>query len=297
VDPYSLRQAQNPGKPSDLDKYERKDPVNKSPEIEYKEPKKIGIDKVIELTLAFCIAFFALLQWLTTLSNNASTADQSSQLITAAKINAYAAKQNAGAAGNFAVSAQKINQGIGDAVDKLAAQAAEIEASRESSVEESQRSLRTTLRNFQRSERAWVGFTKMDRTIKPEDVLEPTAHFINSGRTPAFDVYAQIEGFPRRVGDFPQPFTAEHSPLSSKNQFMPNVDYEQSVYVDWTTSPVKIDDFPRYFLSEKVTIYVMGRFDYIDGNGVQHWTTFCQFLHPPGGWGACPKYNDSDKNE
>jgi hypothetical protein len=70
--------------------------------------------------IAGAVVIFAALQY----RSSKSTSEQTNQLIGAAKVSAYAAQQNALAAGNFANSARSINQGIGEAVDKLNLQAA-----------------------------------------------------------------------------------------------------------------------------------------------------------------------------
>jgi hypothetical protein len=178
----------NPGKPSNMDKYKRKDKVNEIPQIEHEKPERIRIDKVIELALASAIACFALLQWLTTIQNNESNLEQTSQLISAANINAFASKQNALAAGNFANSAQHINQGINDAVDKLQAQANATEAARLSSEAESTAALNATIENFQQEQRAWVALdTREVGGVFPHQVF---AILKNTGRTPARKVQA-----------------------------------------------------------------------------------------------------------
>ncbi|MGO9937923.1 MAG: hypothetical protein ACLPH3_09660 [Terracidiphilus sp.] len=81
-------------------------------------------DRHIELFFALVIAVFAIIQWVTVSSNNASTTEQTNQLIAAAKISAQAAKDNVLAAQSFAATAGKINQGMNNAVDRLNAQAA-----------------------------------------------------------------------------------------------------------------------------------------------------------------------------
>jgi hypothetical protein len=80
-------------------------------------------DRRIEIFLAGAITFFALGQWITSCQNNESTTQQTDQLIRAAKYGAYAADRNAQAAQSFAVSADKINNGIDNAVGKLNLQA------------------------------------------------------------------------------------------------------------------------------------------------------------------------------
>ncbi len=116
-------------------------------------------DRHIELALTLIIGFFALVQLITSCSNNASTSRQTQQLITAAGISAYAAQQNLGASRNFAASAQGINQGISEAVDRLGRQAAIAEGTRQSAEEASANALRATTENFRTEQRPWMVFT------------------------------------------------------------------------------------------------------------------------------------------
>jgi hypothetical protein len=183
-----------PQKPGDLDKYKRGDVKNKDLEIEYEKPesRQNVIAKAIELVLAFCIAFFALLQWVTTLSNNASTSNQTGQLISAAKINAYASQQNALAAGNFANSASGINQGVNSAVVRLQEQANAVELSRETSEAQSAKSLDATVTSFQLDQRAWLGLEPVQAdmsTLGGNFALKNIVLSLkNTGKTPALHV-------------------------------------------------------------------------------------------------------------
>src|ERR1017187_3195084 len=83
--------------------------------------------------------------------------EQTEKLISAANINAGAAKQSAQASRDFADTAGKINAGILDAVGKLDAQAKAMEESRISSESASTRSLTAIIDNFHQEQRAWVG--------------------------------------------------------------------------------------------------------------------------------------------
>src|ERR1700683_4233969 len=69
-----------------------------------------GPDRHIELLLAFVIALFAFMQWHTAKNNSESATQQMGQLIAAAKISAYAARQNVIAAQAFAISADKMDK-------------------------------------------------------------------------------------------------------------------------------------------------------------------------------------------
>jgi hypothetical protein len=80
-------------------------------------------DRRIEFIFALAIVYFSWAQWHTARMNNDATAQQTDQLIAAAKYGAYASERNALAAQSFAESARKINGGINNAVDRLNSQA------------------------------------------------------------------------------------------------------------------------------------------------------------------------------
>ncbi len=181
-------------KPGNLDK-------NEGPKIEYKRSDHIGTGKIIELILAFAIAICASLQLVTTLSNNSNTTEQTNQLIAAAKINAYAAQQSALAAGNFANSAQHINQGISDAVDKLNLQAANTQdlvqqaivqsaatnnlaTSAAGSAETASKQLTIT----QTSQRPWVGIDDPSDMEPNGRGIKFALRLINYGQLPATEI-------------------------------------------------------------------------------------------------------------
>jgi len=209
---------------------------------------------------------------------------------------ASAAAKNAEAAESFAESSKRINDGITAAVAELNRQAKEVELARQSSVSNSQIALESTVSNFQKDQRAWVGFTTIDGTPQVEKEFSPTAHFINSGRTPALDVRVIMFGLPGRMRQEPKFPMLPNGEKGSRNQFMPNVPYENSVHILWNQQ-ISESGFSERLAANEVTVYVMGRFDYKDTFGIPHWTTFCQFLNSQRGWNACENYNESDNNE
>ena len=102
------------GEDSALDKDSPKQHSNPWKRLIFEKP-----DRVAELIFAGAVVLFAFLGW----RSSKSSSTQTDQLISAAKFQAYASKQNANAAGDFAASSRNINQGIGEAVAKLNIQA------------------------------------------------------------------------------------------------------------------------------------------------------------------------------
>ena len=215
----------------------------------------------------------------------------------AAKQQACAAQKSAQAARDFADSAANINVGITDAVKELNRQAKEAELSRRTSSEASQKTLDATISNFHRDQRAWVGITKIEGTLKLNEGFNPTAYFMNSGRTPAIHVTTFMQVIPGVIGNEPDIPVPDSDGRGSINQFMPGVPYENSVRMSKEHREI-IESVP--FLTDLDagyrTIYIIGRFDYTDTFGSPHWTTFCHFFTKFHSWVACNQHNESDEN-
>jgi hypothetical protein len=99
--------------------------------------------------LTFGIVLMAYMQWLVMQESGRQT----DKLISAANINACAAKKNAKAAESFASTASEINKGISRAVDKLSLQAKSMEKSAGAAVQTAQ----STKNQLEKGERPWVG--------------------------------------------------------------------------------------------------------------------------------------------
>jgi hypothetical protein len=161
------------------------------------------IDRIVELVFAFAVMFFAGAQWITGCQNNASTAQQTDQLILAAWINVISAQQNvaasqrnATAAERFSQSAASINEGVSGAVGKLQFQAEKMDASRLSSEADSRKALQATIDNFHQEQRAWVGIEIILQSIDPKESFgansiqfaHASVNLRNTGKTPALNV-------------------------------------------------------------------------------------------------------------
>ena len=170
-------------------------------------------DRIIELIFAGAVVVFAFLGW----RNAHSGSQQTDELISAAKISAYAARQNAQAARDFASSAAQINRGVSDAVTKLQMQASATEEARQSSEKNSRAALQAAIDNFQQEQRPWIGlqnFTcsncKLER-IEPRQLLQPPSEtfsigqlsglIANTGKTPAVQVEFDAAITTRRAKD------------------------------------------------------------------------------------------------
>ena len=191
-----------------------------------------GPDRHIELALALVITIFAVVQWFTVKSNNDSATQQTDQLITAAKISALAAKENAGAAQqiadasrrnaiaaqSFSGSAAGINGGISDAVEKLQTQADRIEAARVTSEKSSRDALKATIENSRSDLRAYVTTTLYRGPLSEECVfaqrLCADVQYINVGRTPAVNLEVKAVLVPYQgPGEQVPEGTVENMPL------------------------------------------------------------------------------------
>ncbi|WP_353072605.1 hypothetical protein [Tunturiibacter gelidiferens] len=153
-----------------------------------------GGDRIVELILAAAITFFAAGQWFTSCENNAATTAQTSQLISAAQINAYASTQNMQASRDFAKSAQSINIGIEKAVGNLKRQAIDAEEARESSENASNRALNASIESSRIDQRAWISVKSVKLTTAYSENVpgEATVAIANTGKTPALNVGISI---------------------------------------------------------------------------------------------------------
>jgi hypothetical protein len=142
---------------------------------------RLAPDRAVELGIAIFVMILILIQVWMAHSNNKSTTQQTQQLITAAGISAQAARDNVIASRNFAESARGINQGIGDAVDKLRAQA---EATQEAA-NAADSAAGTAQESLHISQRAYL--------ITGEVTFDPETGFakmlyVNGGHIPARDI-------------------------------------------------------------------------------------------------------------
>jgi hypothetical protein len=163
-----------------------------------------GIDRFIELALAFSITFFAAGQWITSCQNNKSTTSQTGQLITAAKINACAAQKiadaserNAAAAESFSESASHINEGVGNAVGKLQLQVDQVRRSADVAKTASE----TAKEALHVSGRAYVTTEEPRIDSQSKDIV---VGIVNSGHIPSgkmTDIVHQATYSIAQVGD------------------------------------------------------------------------------------------------
>jgi hypothetical protein len=289
---------------------ESSDAANQMPKKYWKRLLEEKPDRHIELLLTFAITFFAAVQWITSWQNNRSTTAQTGQLITAANINSRAAQQiaaaslrNAAAAENFSASADSINTQMGEAVKKLTIQSERIEASRQSSIVESQKALQATIDNFHQDQRAWVGVAgngHINGSIEEGSPLKVRIDFQNFGKTPAFNErgIAKILTHPNAV-PLPSFDTYSVADASAPITLMPGVgtgvtietstpSAEGNVMVMDKTTIAAID-------SGAVEVYLYGSQWYDDAFRKPHRTDFCLRYEPHvKGWGSCDRHNYAD---
>jgi hypothetical protein len=176
--------------------YEHESPYVKESGLYHrlKEIKEAGIDRQIELGLAFAIAFFAAAQWITSCQNNKSTAGQVNQLI-------VAADRIDDAADSFSDSAAHINQGVGDAVTRLGRSA----KAAETSVKESHEQFLTEQRPI-----LWITNNLGLPQACGDRQICWTWHYTNYGKTPAKNI--RMYGFMKIAnGSWKPSFAAEKS--------------------------------------------------------------------------------------
>jgi hypothetical protein len=268
------------------------------------ELREAGADRQIELILATSIFFLAIIQWNTVRSNNKSTAEQTSQLIAAAQISAYAAKDNVEASRNFADSAKSINQGISDAVGKLSLQAQRIEDSRQSSIVNSQKSLDATIAISRQDQRAWVNIFGIS---SPTFRVGNSTSFVylsegqpfrfaiivkNSGKSPAVDVVHKAQTATGPVLEYvPPPDDRESKEGISRGEIAP----DGTMLISLTYPHPITAGLIKSIESGEQTIYAVGKIYYFDVSRKIHYTSFCAEMDKSlNTFNPCPNYNTTD---
>jgi hypothetical protein len=258
------------------------------------------IDRIAELVFAFAVVFFAGAQWITSCQNNASTTQQTDQLIAAAKISAYAAQQNTLAAQNFADSARKINGGISDAVDKLNLQASALvdsdeQASRLATATESANA------NAVNADRPWLGaYMTLDTPVSEGNTPTAAITFINSGKRPAQITLSAAK--PDFFKAFPKEPAYDLPASSSQSFLVPGAPFQMHLKLsNGGDGKITTDMMKR--LQGPETLFIYSKIEYVDtGTGVHHHTHACwKYIVDPKGapsgfynCGAEENYNDAN---
>jgi hypothetical protein len=196
-----------------------------------------------------------------------------------------AANTNAGAAKSFAASAAKINQGVGNAADKLAQQA------------------RDTETFFRTDERAWIEIGKIETAVYPPSPPFGTTFKFgifpkNYGKTVAHDVRIHINNI-----DVAGSFDNRHAIRGLQDQLFheggPNKPGPQTIAPEEvSTVPVFAGgQEPKRYGNTFIYTFLIGRIDYRDVFNVNHWMRFCYMVtNARGELGHCTYGNDDDRN-
>ncbi len=229
----------------------------------------------LALIIAVIVAVVTIGQWVTTARNNASTSAQADKLITAANKNAAAAEK-------FRVAAEGINNGVGDAVIKLQAQADKMDAARQSSETNSQKALDATIDSFHRDQRAWVS-VEPATGIPNDSTYKITIPINNTGRTPAESVMVYFEGKVVKPGEaLSYGFTGPPVPFGyvppGKQSGAFNYNGDQ------TRTRVNLKQPTGYYL-------IVGAITYEDVYRGKHWLTYCFINFEGQSYSYCPEHN------
>ncbi len=227
------------------------------------------------LIIAGIVAFGTIGQWITTAYNNASTSAQADKLISAANKNAAAAEK-------FRIAAEGINEGVGNAVIKLQAQADKMDTARQSSEVNSKKALDATIDSFHRDQRAWVSVEPA--TGVPNDSTFKIAIPINNaGRTPATSVMVYFDGKAVKQNEkFSYTFTGSPVPFGYLAPGKPSSAFTYNG--DQSKIRVPLKQPTDYYL-------VFGAITYEDVFRGKHWLTYCFFNFEGQSYSYCPEHN------
>jgi hypothetical protein len=201
-----------------------------------------------------------------------------------------ASKKQAEAAQQFADTADDINGSIGDAVDKLDAEA-----------KNSAAAIKATQDAMRQDQRAWIFATgfELSEEPQPNQAFTIKITFINNGKTPALDVipltHPSAQPLPQPL---PQPRDVDWSVFEgniSKGLLPPG-----TVGFTVTTHPMVLTNSLPQYNSGVNAIFVQAKVVYNDAFNIPHWTTICAaHFHgtPLHEFGYCERGNDVDRPE
>lgn len=163
-------------------------------------------------------------------------------------------------------------QAARDVQDSLAVTKKGVEAS-ERSAKSAEDAVRLSGENVRQEQRAWVGIREMHvGGFEPDHKGNFSFYYSNFGRTPAFNVKANMGIFFQRKGDTrPERIAA---PFGEGGTVFPNSRY--NLFRE-TRNNLTFDDIQEIRI-EDVFVYAMGIITYKDSFGNPHTTRFCARL-------------------
>lgn len=199
---------------------------------------------------------------------------QTDHLITAANTSAQAADHTANSALRFARSAERIDDGIVEAVKRLEAQANALDQSRKTSERESNKALQSSLEVSRLDQRAWMGVSTIVGPMTLGAEFSSTVISVNTGRTPALHVtmYVSSQAVPRGGrADFTKLIAVRASGVVPPSGGMSVTTHSPNGLI---ISQPNID----VYRTGQITVAVFGKVTYSDVFGRPHWQTFCYNL-------------------
>lgn len=163
----------------------------------------------------------------------------------------------------------------------------------DASVKQSQAALQASIDASRNDQRAWVGVEGFDGKAEIDKRLIITVALKNTGKTPAINLTVSENATPVDAGKEPPliDIPVEHS----QGMLFPNQLYTVPLNVtSRRTQGLDAHDY-QLITSGAVVIYAYGTITYSDVFGRKHWTKFCSYLAPGGGFNVCKTHNETDK--
>lgn len=210
------------------------------------------------------------------------------RLVEAAENESRAAQRNADAAKSFSETAEKINTGISDAVEKLKIQA--------TSNQTLAQAANTANTNTLEADRPWMGasFSVIDFAVGKTPAY--TVTFINSGKRPTRVTLTQTLAVPADFGASPVYRPYDMTP--STTFVVPGQPMAASWKDDDKLNPIS-DELMKAFDSGVVPFRIYAKIEYTDmRTHARYWTHVCWRYTPSrtavnGGFSNCSEYNDA----
>lgn len=239
--------------------------------------------------LTAIVAGSAIFQTVQSCNNNASTAKQVDRII-------CAADRIGGAADRFSGSAAHINEGIGNAVIKLQAQAEKMDTARQSSETNSQKALDASIQASRLDERPWIVGNGLSLSSEPEEGKMPTVTITlrNTGKTPALNMFPASHP---SISDNCLPWNETKLPAPKSIGILA----PGQTGLSFATDPLTYMKLPIDAYNAGINKYcVRAKVLYTDADKIQHWSTICMsHTHgrPLDQFDYCVEGNDVDRSK
>lgn len=165
------------------------------------------------------------------------------------------------------------------------------------------RSLKSSIENFQRDERPWIVVKLMEFAVTKQDkgyTLSGDVVIQNSGKSPAWNMHVSHAGTQTNYGMLDvDKWTATHpsDPMLKIVTDSAIISAGDQATIPFTEYPVS-DKFGEDIKSHKLWVYTFGDISYTDSYGINHLTRYCGIWNPKTTrYDFCPNHQYVDREK